>query len=189
MLFCRAACYAQAVSDARGDITDAPAEPAPGRTGAGRGVLYIAFAKFYFMFAGLVIQFRLPAVLSRAAFGSYSLVANIASLVNNVLVTGTIQTVSRFAAQEPGKARRVQQAGLRMHVRLGLVIAVGFIAAVTDDLTANVHAGKLVGVVAEAAGGKGGGKPNMARAGGKDPAKIAEALAKGLEWARDQLAK
>jgi stage V sporulation protein B len=99
------------------------------RTGAGRGVLYIAFAKFYFMLAGLLIQLRLPAVLSRAAFGSYSLVANIASLVNNVLVTGTIQSVSRFAAQEPGKARRVQQAGLRMHVRLGLVIAIGFIAA------------------------------------------------------------
>lgn len=110
------------------------AEPAPTAAerpaaGAGRGVLYIAFAKFYFMFAGLLIQVRLPAVLSRAAFGSYSLVANIASLVNNVLVTGTIQAVSRFAAQEPGKARRVQQAGLRMHVRLGLVIAVGFIAA------------------------------------------------------------
>ena len=106
----------------------APA-PASARTGAGRGVLYIAFAKFYFMFAGLLIQVRLPAILSRASFGSYSLVANIASLVNNVLVTGTIQSVSRFAAQEPGKARRVQQAGLRMHVRLGLVIAVGFIAA------------------------------------------------------------
>lgn len=106
-----------------------PSAPPAGRTGAGRGVLYIAFAKFYFMVAGLVIQVQLPAVLSRAAFGSYSLVANIASLVNNVLVTGTIQSVSRFAAQEPGKARRVQQAGLRMHVRLGLVIAAGFIAA------------------------------------------------------------
>jgi stage V sporulation protein B len=92
-------------------------------------VLYIAFAKFYFMLAGLVIQIRLPAVLSRAAFGSFSLVSNIASLVNNVLVTGTIQSVSRFTAQDPGAARRVQQAGLRMHVRLGLVIAVGFIAA------------------------------------------------------------
>jgi stage V sporulation protein B len=97
--------------------------------GAGRGVLYLAFAKFYFMFAGLVIQFRLPNILSRTAFGSYSLVSNIASLVNNVLVTGTIQSVSRFSAQEPGKARAVQLAGLRMHARLGLVIAVGFIAA------------------------------------------------------------
>ncbi len=106
-----------------------PSSVASTPTGAGRGVLYIAFAKFYFMFAGLLIQVRLPAVLSRAAFGSYSLVANIASLVNNVLVTGTIQAVSRFAAQEPGKARRVQQAGLRMHIRLGLVIAAGFIAA------------------------------------------------------------
>ncbi len=103
--------------------------PPPAATGAGRGVLYIAFAKFYFMFAGLLIQFRLPNILSRAAFGSFSLVSNIASLVNNVLVTGTIQTVSRFAAQEPGKARLVQDAGLRMHIRLGLVIAIGFIAA------------------------------------------------------------
>src|SRR5262245_3437787 len=101
----------------------------PAATGAGRGVLYIAFAKFYFMFAGLLIQVRLPAILSRAAFGAYSLVSNIASLVNNVLVTGTIQAVSRFAAQEPDKARAVQLAGLRMHVRLGLPIAVAFVAA------------------------------------------------------------
>ena len=79
-------------------------EPEQRGTGAGRGVLYIAFAKFYFMFAGLFVQFRLPAILSRTAFGSYSLVASIASLVNNVLVTGTIQTVSRFSAQEIGRA-------------------------------------------------------------------------------------
>lgn len=120
-----------------------PAEPSPAAgpdaappagggargTGAGRGVLYIAAAKFYFMFVGLVMQLRLPAILSRGAFGSYSLVSNIASLVNNVLVTGTIQAVSRFSAQEPAKARRVQEAGLRMHVRLGLVIGIGFVAA------------------------------------------------------------
>ena len=114
------------MSDAESKSTAAP--PAKGM-GAGRGVLYLAFAKFYFMFAGLVVQFRLPNILSRTAFGSYSLVSNIASLVNNVLVTGTIQAVSRFSAQEPGKARRVQQAGLRMHVRLGLGIAVAFVAA------------------------------------------------------------
>jgi stage V sporulation protein B len=106
-----------------------PVAPTAVATNAGRGVLYIAFAKFYFMVAGLVIQVRLPALLSRGAFGSYSVVANLASLVNNVLVTGTIQAVSRFTAQEPEKARRVQAAGLRMHIRLGLVIAVGFIAA------------------------------------------------------------
>jgi stage V sporulation protein B len=101
----------------------------PKATGAGRGVLYIAFAKFYFMFVGLVVQVRLPAILSHAAWGSYSFVNSLVSPVNNVLVTGTIQAVSKFAAAEPEKARAVQRAGLRMHVRLGLVVAVLFIAA------------------------------------------------------------
>jgi stage V sporulation protein B len=116
------------VSDAP-KVPVAPSAEPPPATSAGRGVLYIAFAKFYFMFAGLFVQFRLPAILSRASFGAFSLVSNIASLFNNVLVTGTIQSVSRFAAQEPDKARRVEHAGLRMHVRVGLPIAVVFIAA------------------------------------------------------------
>jgi stage V sporulation protein B len=98
------------------------------QTGAGRGVLYIAFAKFYFMFAGLIVQFRLPAILSHVSWGSYSLVNSFVSPVNNVLVTGTIQTVSKFAAAEPDKARRVQQAALRMHVRVGLLVAIAFVA-------------------------------------------------------------
>ena len=83
-----------------------PAPAAPAATGAGRGVLYIAFAKFYFMFAGLVVQFRLPAILSHAAWGSYSFVNSLVSPVNNVLVTGTIQAVSKFAAAEPGEGAR-----------------------------------------------------------------------------------
>jgi stage V sporulation protein B len=100
----------------------------PAATGAGRGVLYIAFAKFYFMFAGLFVQFRLPAILTRSSFGLYSIVASIASFANNIVVTGTIQTVSRFSAQEPGKARAIQAAGLRMHLVVGLPIAIGFVA-------------------------------------------------------------
>jgi O-antigen/teichoic acid export membrane protein len=100
----------------------------PKATGAGRGVLYIAFAKFYFMFVGLVVQVRLPAILSQAAWGSYSFINSLVSPVNSVLVTGTIQAVSKFAAAEPEKARAIERAGLRMHVRLGLVVAVLFIA-------------------------------------------------------------
>jgi alanyl-tRNA synthetase len=53
-----------------------------------------------------------------------------------------------------------------------------FIAAgVTKDLTAKVHAGKLAAAVAQAVGGKGGGRPDMAEAGGKDPAGLEKALA------------
>jgi alanyl-tRNA synthetase len=55
---------------------------------------------------------------------------------------------------------------------------VSFVAVVTDDLASRgVHAGKIVGEVAAAAGGKGGGKATFALAGGKDPAKVDEALA------------
>ncbi len=52
------------------------------------------------------------------------------------------------------------------------------IATVTEDLTKQgLHAGKLVKSVAQIVGGGGGGKPTMAQAGGKDPAKLDEALA------------
>jgi alanyl-tRNA synthetase len=54
---------------------------------------------------------------------------------------------------------------------------VSVVAAVTKDLTAKVHAGKLAGAVAQAAGGKGGGRPDMAEGGGKDASAIEAALA------------
>ena len=44
--------------------------------------------------------------------------------------------------------------------------AIAFVAAVTKDLTARVQAGKLVGALAQATGGKGGGRPDMAEGGG-----------------------
>jgi len=53
---------------------------------------------------------------------------------------------------------------------------VALIAGVTKDLTAKVHAGKLVGALAEKLGGKGGGRPDLAEAGGKDTAGLKTAL-------------
>ncbi|MBZ5609054.1 MAG: alanine--tRNA ligase [Acidobacteriia bacterium] len=53
---------------------------------------------------------------------------------------------------------------------------VAIVSGVTKDLTSKVHAGKLVGAVAQAVGGKGGGRPDMAEAGGKNPAALAGAL-------------
>jgi len=54
--------------------------------------------------------------------------------------------------------------------------SVSIISAVTKDLTAKVHAGKLASAVAQAVGGKGGGRPDMAEAGGKDAAALNAAL-------------
>jgi len=53
---------------------------------------------------------------------------------------------------------------------------VAIVAAVTKDLTAKVQAGKLVGAVAQAIGGKGGGRPDMAEGGGKDAGGVDAAL-------------
>ena len=55
--------------------------------------------------------------------------------------------------------------------------AVSIVAAVTKDLTQKAHAGKLVGALAQAVGGKGGGRPDMAEGGGKDPSALPLALA------------
>jgi alanyl-tRNA synthetase len=53
---------------------------------------------------------------------------------------------------------------------------VSLIVGVTKDLTSKIQAGKIVGKVAEKVGGKGGGRPDLAEAGGKDPAALDAAL-------------
>ncbi|MFC6378160.1 alanine--tRNA ligase [Tatumella terrea] len=57
---------------------------------------------------------------------------------------------------------------------------VSLIAGVTKDLTDKVKAGELISVIASQVGGKGGGRPDMAQAGGTDPAALPAALA-GVE--------
>jgi alanyl-tRNA synthetase len=60
-------------------------------------------------------------------------------------------------------------------------------AGVTADATGKIKAGELVNFVAQQVGGKGGGRPDMAMAGGTDPSKLAEALASVLPWASAKL--
>ncbi len=67
---------------------------------------------------------------------------------------------------------------------------VGFVSFVTRDLVAlGLHAGKIISEVAKVAGGGGGGRPEMAQAGGRDPSLLDEALRKGEEIVRHQLEK
>jgi alanyl-tRNA synthetase len=56
--------------------------------------------------------------------------------------------------------------------------AVALVANVSSDFTAKYQAGKIIQAIAPIIGGKGGGKPDNARGGGKDPTKLDEALAK-----------
>ena len=65
---------------------------------------------------------------------------------------------------------------------------VRLVAGVTPAETRRIKAGDLVNVVAEQVGGKGGGRPDMAQAGGTDPAKLDAALRSVPDWVRDRFA-
>ena len=64
---------------------------------------------------------------------------------------------------------------------------VSLIAGVTADATAKVKAGELVNFVAQQIGGKGGGRPDMAQAGGTQPEHLAKALASVPDWVKLKL--
>jgi alanyl-tRNA synthetase len=61
---------------------------------------------------------------------------------------------------------------------------IALVAMVSPDLVGKHHAGKIVGEVAKAVGGKGGGRPDMAQGGGSDPAALDAALAKVFDLVR-----
>lgn len=64
-----------------------------------------------------------------------------------------------------------------------------FVAKVTRDLVGRAHAGNLLREVARVAGGGGGGRPDFAQAGGKDPGRLADALAAAADALTAQLDK
>jgi alanyl-tRNA synthetase len=64
---------------------------------------------------------------------------------------------------------------------------VSLIAGVTADLTGKIKAGELVNFVAAQVGGKGGGKPDMAQAGGTQPAQLPAAVDSVYGWVEDRL--
>jgi alanyl-tRNA synthetase len=64
---------------------------------------------------------------------------------------------------------------------------VALIAGITADLTGKVKAGELVNFVAQQVGGKGGGRPDMAQAGGTEPEKLAGALESVRSWVEQRL--
>ena len=83
---------------------------------------------------------------------------------------------------------------LKVKLQSGIVLLatvndgkVSLIAGVTKDLTAKVKAGELVNLVAQQVGGKGGGRPDMAQAGGTEPAQLPVALASVTPWLTERL--
>jgi alanyl-tRNA synthetase len=100
------------------------------------------------------------------------------------------------ATIEGADAKALRESVDRLKDKLGSAIVVlgatdggkvSLIAGVTSDLTAKVKAGELVNHVARQVGGKGGGRADMAQAGGTSPDKLPEALASVRRWVEERL--
>ena len=105
-----------------------------------------------------------------------------------VAVKGIKVLAQRVDALDRGQMRTLVD-NLRNQIGSGVVILggaqpenkVALIVGVTADLTARVQAGKIVGLLAQRVGGSGGGRPDMAEAGGKDAGALDSALASAAE--------
>jgi len=98
----------------------------------------------------------------------------------------TIKGIKLIASEVQGVDKETLRQlvdSLRQKIGSGVVVLstaddgkVALIAGVTKDLTAKVHAGKLIQALAKLVGGSGGGRPDLAEAGGKDTSALKSAL-------------
>lgn len=108
-------------------------------------------------------------------------------------LNGVKLLVSELAGVEPKMLRTMvddlkNQLGSTVIVLATVVEGkVSLIAGVSKDVTDRVKAGELIGMVAQLVGGKGGGRPDMAQAGGTDAAALPAALASVQGWVSAKL--
>ncbi|MEZ2636438.1 alanine--tRNA ligase [Morganella morganii] len=110
-----------------------------------------------------------------------------------VSVNGAKLLVKQLTNAEP-KMLRTMVDDLKNQLSSGIIVLstisddkVSLIAGVTKDLTGKVKAGELVAFIAEQIGGKGGGRPDMAQAGGTDTAALPAAMASVESWVASHL--
>ena len=110
-------------------------------------------------------------------------------------VEGVTVLARQAPEMSPGELRNLADT-MRSKLGSGVVVLgmesggkATLLVAVTDDVTDRVRAGDLVRELAAVVGGRGGGKPTLAQAGGPDAAKLEEALAKAPGQVRALLAK
>ena len=130
-----------------------------------------------------VLEKEVAALKSKLAAGQGDELLNQAVDVNGIKVLA--------ATMEGADVGTLREAMDKLKDKLGtaaIVLAsvadgkVSLIAGVTKDATGKVKAGELVNFVAQQVGGKGGGRPDMAQAGGTDPAGLPQALAGVAGW-------
>ncbi|MBL4855664.1 MAG: alanine--tRNA ligase [Idiomarina sp.] len=108
-------------------------------------------------------------------------------------INGVKATIAELDQADPKSLRGLVD-DLKNQMGSGIVLLgtangdkVSLIAGVTTDLTSKVKAGDIVNQAANVVGGKGGGRPDMAQAGGSLPEQLNEALATATTWLQQQL--
>src|SRR5690606_1809728 len=101
------------------------------------------------------------------------------------------------ARLDAGQARQLRETVDQLKNKLGSAVIVlgtvdggkvSLVAGVTKDYTNRIRAGELVNAIAAKVGGRGGGRPDFAQAGGNDPDGLDAALAQVASWVEQQLA-
>ncbi len=117
-----------------------------------------------------------------------------ADLAGRAVAVGEVRVLS--AALEGADVKTLRETLDQLKNKLGSAVVVlaavngdkvNLVAGVTKDLTDRIKAGDLVKMVAEQVGGRGGGRPDMAQAGGNRPEALPEALASVEPWVRERL--
>ena len=115
-------------------------------------------------------------------------------LVNDVITIEGVKVLIADLGGVESKALRGMVDELKNKIQSGIIMLatangakVGLIAGVTKDLVTKVKAGELVNMVAQQVGGKGGGRPDMAQAGGSEPEHIPSALDSVTPWLQEKL--
>lgn len=115
-------------------------------------------------------------------------------LINSAISINNVKVLISHLEGVEAKSLRGMVDDLKNKLGSGIVVLgtaqeskVSLIAGVTKDLVNQVKAGELVNMVALQVGGKGGGRPDMAQAGGTEPDKLPAALASVEAWISDKI--
>jgi stage V sporulation protein B len=101
----------------------APAANPDNARKAGRGVLSIAGSKLYFLLAGYAAQLLLPRLLaSPEVFGLFSTAMSFVSILNNVLISATIQVVSKRVSEDLPRSTHTLRQALELQLVVGCAL-------------------------------------------------------------------
>jgi len=116
------------------------------------------------------------------------------ALVSQAQAVGAVKVLATVMADADVKTLRETADQLKNKLQSAVVVLaavqgdkVSLVAAVSKDLTTQIKAGELVSMVAQQVGGKGGGRPDMAMAGGKQPEHVPAALQSVMAWVQARL--